>query len=899
MKRPLSNAIRYANRAVASCGSLGALALLTMTPGALAQESIMEEVVITGIRSSLEQSIEVKRNANAVVDAVTAEDIGKFPDRNVAESLSRITGVGVSREFGEGEKVTIRGAGPSANRTLLNGQTVATADWFILDTPARSFNYTLLPSVLVGSVEVHKTPVASMDEGSIGGTVVLRTRRPLDMDANSVSVALEGQYSETSGKLDPQVAGMYSWKNAAGTFGFLVSGVKQDRTLVREGVEILGWRETEGERVPSHIGVPRFEQSRERQTLFASLQFAPTDELDIVFNVLDSQMDADNHNQNWLIFPNNQAVEGNLTNKTVQNGNVLAASAVAGTTEYNFINRRSSTETQSFDLDVNYQTDAFSLHAQVGHTQAEGGTFREASYSAGPLEPTGYSFDLTGSRPVLNTDVDASSSNNFAPGWIWGGSKPTTDEETYAQLDLELPFEVGPFVAVKTGLKYRQAERTQDRIAYSWHGPNTIDPSSFPGVDPEDVPGSYLDHVFETCTTWTACGFGDKGSVTIDALASGNMTSQIAHDRAAMEAVAFGSLNGVPADFAQSRVLDESWSVEEDILALYVQGDFGGDNYRGNLGVRYVDTRQTSGGYEFSDDSWGFWTIDREWLTPEHLAWVETDNNYSEVLPSFNIAFDVTDDQVLRFGAARVMSRQNWNDISASESFGSLNQAAPAGIRNNPELRPQIANQFDLSWEWYFADASLFSATYFYKDIVSYRIYAPFVDPRFNEETGEYVDVTFNQPINGAGGTTDGFELSYQQDFNGLGVVANYTYSNARSDQERDLSMAGSGLVEGTSRHMMNLTGYYETDRLSARLMYNYRTEWYKGLHFNGDELWNDDYGQWDASFSYNVTDNVTLSLEAVNLLNEEVIEYNTDKARVMSLYENGRRFVFGVRMNF
>lgn len=98
---------------------------------------------------------------------------------------------------------------------------------------------------------------------------------------------------------------------------------------------------------------------------------------------------------------------------------------------------------------------------------------------------------------------------------------------------------------------------------------------------------------------------------------------------------------------------------------------------------------------------------------------------------------------------------------------------------------------------------------------------------------------------------------------------------------------------------MMNLTGYYENDVLSARLMYNYRTEWYKGLHFNGDELWNDAFGQWDASFSYNVTDNVSLSLEAINLLNEEVIEYNTDKARVMSLYQNGRRIVAGVSINF
>ncbi|HSG52721.1 MAG TPA: TonB-dependent receptor, partial [Rheinheimera sp.] len=124
-------------------------------------------------------------------------------------------------------------------------------------------------------------------------------------------------------------------------------------------------------------------------------------------------------------------------------------------------------------------------------------------------------------------------------------------------------------------------------------------------------------------------------------------------------------------------------------------------------------------------------------------------------------------------------------------------------------------------------------------------------------------------------------------------------YTNAKRDEERDLSQPGSGLVEGTSRHMANASVYYETDKLSARLMYNYRTEWYKGLHFNGDELWNDSYGQLDASFGYNISENITLSFEAVNLTDEEVVEYNTDTARLFSIYQNGRRFVAGVRMNF
>jgi iron complex outermembrane receptor protein len=889
MSANLKNAIRAINKSALLYGSVGAMAFTGVAGVANAQELQTEEVVVTGIRASLEQALDIKRNAGAVVDAINAEDIGKFPDKNVAESLSRITGVAVSREFGEGEKITVRGAGPSTNRTLLNGQTIASADWFILDEATRSFNYTLLPSVLVSNLEVYKTPVASMDEGSIGGTVVLRTRRPLDLDANAVSVAVEAQYSEVSGETDPQIAAQYSWKDSSDRYGFLISAVRQDRTVVREGVEILGWRTTAGEKVPSHIGVPRFEQSRERQTLFLSLQAQPTDEWDIVFNALNSELDSDNKNQNLLILPNNQAVSGDLTNKTVVNGSVVAAESDTGTALYNYINRVSSTETESYDLDVTYSTEAYTVHAQVGTTEASGGTLRETSWEYGAS--TGYSYDLTDGVSANLTDVDPADASAFGAGWIWGGNKPASDEETYAQLDFELPLEFGAFVAFKTGVKLRDHSRSQERNAFSWHGPGTVPE----GTDADN----YLGYIFENCPTLATCGLDAEGTVTIDTVASGNLVNQVGHNRTAMESIAFGGLNGVPADYAISMALAENWTVDEKHKAFYVQGDFEGDNFRGNVGVRYVQTDQTSGGYDFSGDSWGFLTVDREWLTPAHLEWVEVENDYSEVLPSFNIAFDLTEDQILRFAAARVMSRQNFATISNSSTFGSLNQAEPTGTYNNPFMNPQIANQFDVSWEWYFAETSLLSATYFYKDIQSYPINSTFVEPRFNEDTQEWVDVTFTRPDNGPGGKTDGLELSYQQDFGGMGVIANYTYTNVVSYQERDPAVPGSALVPGPSEHMANLTGYYENDAFSARLMYNYRTEWYKGLHFNGDELWNDTFGQWDASLTYNVTDNISLSIEGVNLLNEEVVEYNTDKVRVMSIYENGRRVIAGVRMNF
>jgi len=137
----------------------------------------------------------------------------------VAESLQRITGVSITRSFGEGERVSIRGTTASQNRTLLNGQAVGSADWWTNSAASRGFNYTMLPSEIIASLEVYKTPEADIDEGSIGGTVIVNTRKPFDLDANKISVSILAKYSDVSGNTDPQLSGLYSWKNKDETFG--------------------------------------------------------------------------------------------------------------------------------------------------------------------------------------------------------------------------------------------------------------------------------------------------------------------------------------------------------------------------------------------------------------------------------------------------------------------------------------------------------------------------------------------------------------------------------------------------------------------------------------------------------------------------------------------------------
>lgn len=856
----------------------------------------IEVIQVTGIRGSMKANINAKRFSDSIVDVITSEDIGKFPDKNVAESLSRITGVGVSREFGEGEKITIRGSGPSQNRTLLNGQNVATADWFILDNPSRGFNFTLLPSSLVKGLEVYKTPEAKSDEGSIGGTIVLRTRKPLELEANTFNLGFQAQYSDTSEKSDPQIDALYSWKNEDENFGVLLSVTKQDRTVQREGLEILGWTPADenGMRAPKDIGVPIFKQDRERQTVFASIQYAPTDELDFTLNILDSSMDANNANSNLLLRPQNDLAD--LTN-TSANGNDIYAGTVAadGSYEWDFINRESSTETASYDLDVNFQGDSYTLHAQIGATEASGGTYNETSWSFVPNvsgAESGYSFDL--SNREANSGVDPVNGSKWKQNWTWGGNKPTTDEEVYAQLDLSLDVEYGPFTTVDVGIKYRDHDRSQGRQAYSWHAPETKD--DFEGW------GGYMGWAFEQCPTLDTCGQTNGTHSVAEGVANGNLNRQLSGDRETFMALGFEN----NADYAISDVLGEIWDINESILSLYAQGNFSGDSYRGNVGVRVVQTDQTASSNNFSQDSWGLNTVgsrsgnvDVDWLTPSYLEWVTEKRDYTEVLPSFNIAFDTTENQIVRFGAARVMSRPNYSDLAPIESVGALSVEFPTGAAGNPNLDPQIADQFDMAWEWYFDDSSVVSLTYFYKDIQSYRTTGSYISSHYNEENEEWVDVTIHRPENGLGGSTDGLEVGYQQAFGNFGLAGNYTYTNAESNQEREEGVAGSGLVEGASDHMFNATAYYENDTFGARLMYNYRTEWYKGVSWTGAELWNESYGQLDFSSSYIISENFNVVFEAVNLTDEEVVEYDGEQSRLMSVYQNGRRFVLGLNVSF
>ncbi|PXA89032.1 TonB-dependent receptor, partial [Nostoc sp. 3335mG] len=351
---------------------LASTALVALASPALAQEAPApateadegDTITVTGIRGSLRNAINVKKQANAVVDVISAEDIGKFPDRNVAESLSHIPGVSIDRRFGEGEKVAILGTDPALNRMLLDGHALASADWGGNDNDpsSRTFNYSLLAPELVDRLEVYKSPEPRIEEGSLGGTVIVRTRRPLDLAANSLFASGGYSYNDRADKGNIRGSGLYSWKNAADTFGFLIAGTYDKQNLTRAGVEFFGYqsgadffqknddgsvrRDASGQGIllspnatisggtrddliaavaPFGINYAYFQQTRERASVSGTVQFRPTENLTFSLNGLHIDGNYNNYSQSMYTIP--VAWTGSvLQSATVANGVVTAAS---------------------------------------------------------------------------------------------------------------------------------------------------------------------------------------------------------------------------------------------------------------------------------------------------------------------------------------------------------------------------------------------------------------------------------------------------------------------------------------------------------------------------------------------------------------------------------------------
>jgi iron complex outermembrane receptor protein len=828
----------------------------------------VEEVVVTGIRGSLRESVETKREATAIVDVISAEDMGKFPDKNAAESLSHVPGVNIDRQFGQGERVSIRGTDPALNRTLLNGQTVASADWFILDSPGRTFNYTLLAPEIVSSLEVYKSPEARIDEGSIGGTVILNTRRPLDLPASTLRTSLDYAYNDRAKEGKPNYSALFSWKNDADTFGVIFTALRSQEELERHGIETFSYPTAGGAGIPASVVADRsavfpnainsalFVQDRTRNSGTIGLQLKPSDSFELNLTGLYVKAEYDNYNQSRYAFFGASAA--NATSATVSNGLINSASFSDGLTLLDAISRRSEVETYAVDLKADWRGDGWSASGTIGTTEADGGTQQQYF-----LEYEGrgaFSYNIGKERASVTFANDpASPASMPSIGFGQSRQQPTHDEEQYVQADFTRDLNWGPINQWLFGAKYREHKTDQDSRLGNIAG-SALAGQGLANFAGGLTPGNMLDGVDSNSglDRWMTVNRGALENFVRGVPVVNPLTSP-------PTPLASGQLTPFP---------NAMFNVEEEISSAYTQFNFTGQGFRGNLGLRYVMTDQSSA---------GFTGVGAGNFVPNSFS-----RDYNDWLPSFNFAMDVADDVVVRLSASRSMARANFADLA---SFVELDNTTNSGRGGNPNLDPYRAANFDLSAEWYLGKEGLLAVTLFYKDVRSFIVSQSSPEQQFDTNSGQVETFDVTRPRNGAGGQIQGSELTYQTSLWGdFGLQANYTYADGSTDEGLQIPFS--------SKHTINLTPYYDNGTINARLTYGWRSKYFREIGRNGVAVTTDEYAQLDAAFGWRLTDNIELTAQILNMLDETHYEYAGEESHLLNLYKNGRRYFAGVRFS-
>ncbi len=937
---------------------------LAYTPVSLSQDdgseqSAIEEVVVTGIRSSLASALEEKRAADNLIEVIQAEDIGKLPDQNLAEVLENVTGIQITRTAGVGTGVQIRGT--NANRTEING--VSTVD---SGAGRTGIDFEDVSAAIISAVEVTKAPEAKTIEGSVGGTINLRTIRPLQLGERIAAIRAQGENSSlsTDSTFAPRISGTWgdNWTTDGGDFGIVVSG-----SLTEQDVTAFRPRTDRDNSVASGSGAASAQSFNflpiqflnqdydnfeyETKNFAGSFEWAPNDDVtlffDAVINDQERRQESSRVQGSGVSSLRNASIPdafetidfGAIDGRTGSQSLGSIEAALRGVIGVDLAvddddpNLRFSSDTNSrlteseiFRLGADWQRDRWSGRAEVSTSNSDTTT---PSFNTTlnfinpnvPLDPGGandnstpFRYDLTGGA------------------LSWGVAFGEPGAPTIAQL-----LDPANVVLRDTNISQDMAESGEDAMVLDFS--YDLDWSGFTTVDfgYRNSTASNFNNDIRTNRGLRRMADSPRGNLFAQLLTPGPDNFNEADGRALFignfllinpELVAsdpagvLTTLNAAISAHGGSRSINEPTSsvaaffeIEEATDALYVQANFESGMFRGNLGLRYIDTDVSSTGNSVTNGV----------ATP-----TTSSGSYDFLLPRFNLAANVSENVVVRAGWGKDIRRPNFNSLSTSTTF-STSPNPPVSI-GNPGLEPEEVSSFDLSAEWYFAPSSVVSIGYFNKErtglfvrtqdnpfedpVTGYRditapceqggIFNPIADVNvFGDAGGVGVCVPAATTVNGAGETTQkGVEIAFQYDLaqfeddlgwaSGFGFIANLTrqdftggdtFLDPTSRARAAFALTSAGATDVTLRGQLidlsgtayNITTYYEKYGISARMRYTWR-EAYRSTDFGstssfpwGFPVVQEDRGQLNASISYDVNDSLNIGVEAVNLTESDV----------------------------
>jgi TonB-dependent receptor len=937
---------------------LAVLSTVVTAPALAGQEKETKEaevIEIRGIRGSLGRAMDAKREAGGVVDSISAEDIGKFPDTNLAESLQRISGVSIDRSGGEGQLITVRGFGPEFNTVLVNGRQMAS------ENQSRAFSFDTIASELVRSLDVHKTSTAGMQSGGIGSTVNVITARPFAIGGFKVAGSVKAVYDENSEKNSPQISALISDTFADESFGALVAISHQQRDTRLDQAQIDGWLENvgvpnpvtqSGQAYSGNIFSPRnydhkvTTEQRERTNANLVLQFAPSDSLvltaDALYSDFDIEADTTSYGH-WFTAPNLTGFGGAKGPTVDGNGTVIdlyQEVGIATDMHAKKFDRLTDTISLGFNADWDY-SDQLKLTFDASHSSAE----REPNNGRGDqLSLIGYAnrvrlqvddnmlplaSEFAAANPLIYSGQQEINGTAYQPGVTPAGVSNHLDpanskahvmlrrgwavEDTVDQLRWDGIWNENATTGL-TKAKFGASFSSENKALERWDNEGVGIHCTFCGYPDLPAMAGFPQYVFDAGSDFLSGASG-----------SGRMpTSWLAHDGEAN----FLFLQQYAASIGKNINFDavkrnKSYEVTEDTSAFYLELDFEGELagmlLTSTAGVRYERTSVAVDGTDAPVT--GLSILDETEMLAQfgNAQAINAKANYEAILPNFSVKLDISDEVVARFAASQTLTRPTLESMSPVTVIGTTRPGGDlTSTSGNPELDPFSATNLDLSLEWYYADASYLSGGYFRKNVSNFIVNttedktftladgSQLKDPSSGSNTGaadsaDSVAVFTNTlPNNGESAIVDGFELAVQHSFDsGFGVMANATLvdSNAKLEPANiNQVFALTGLSDS-----YNLVAFYEQGPFQTRLAYNWRDSFVQSLtQSNGDGVVIvEEYAQLDASASYDVLDNLTVVIEGINLGNEYVHKRGRFANHLLLIEDSGRRIAFGVRGTF
>ena len=924
----------------------------------------MAAVTVVGIRNSEALSLDTKQAADSHVEVVSAEDIGRLPAKNVADTIAQLPGVniadaaGAEGGFDEADRASIRGSAPSLTLTTLNGHTVASGDWFITGGGgSRSVSYAMFPSDIVSQVVVHKTSEARFLEGGAAGSIDIITRKPLEFDKTfSAEGSVGGVYSDLPGDTKPQFSGLVNWRNADSTFGVMAQAFYQERSLQRDGQEMLGYsyipsgsavatqlgltdkgNGSTGVFYPNLPGAALFTQTRKRKGGSIDVQWRPLDNLTFNLNGFYSKMDATDYNRNYMLRLRDKLPGDTLSSYTLD-GNVLTNAALEGQPGvsqgiYDMISRPGESESSQYiTLDAIWRaTQDLSFKFQGGTTRGTGNTPTQDVMEM----DTGYgqsaSYAMNGLGTPLNWTMSGTN-NAYTPAtmgldWIFGDQDiHVVDKERWFQADGELDFDdAGPLSSLQFGARY--AKHTHDSNTAVAQGINWAS-----------------DVVFTPGASIYPAGSGNyPGSFASD-LGVGQMPSGIWYWSPSQlaEMNAKYATRVVNDDPGSSRFYpNDIYAMTEKNSAVYLQVNFAGDNWSGNAGLRYVSTNENIGytsptiqEAEYSSGS------PASAFYPAGWYWNYYKHHYGKLLPSFNLRFNLNEDGSLlaRFAGSQTLTRQDYGQLAGFLNLSDPQAVGGEGSGNgpNPRLKPILSTNFDASLEWYFAKRGLLSFSVYAMDLNNYYDYGTTTGTYLNNyltygvsnpsHTPVYNNYLVSIPVN-VNGSLKGVELNWVQPIGEhFGTSVNYTYSSGHSSGGTYLynadgtagmgQSAGDRPLYGTSKNTVNLSAFFENTHWNARVNYTYRSSFYDGMMpvttgALGNTMpllpyYQEGTGYLSFSAGYKLNDHVSFSFDAMNLNNPTLRYYAKGSQAGLAFgkvpeafYTNGRQYYLTANFKF